>query len=99
MKFKNIIESKEVIEVAINNSRLKFLRFVAESISLKKNNESADFLKRLGDLNNKNPRISAITKRRKSIITPKITNYWLYEMKISDLIKRFCENKNYEAIA
>jgi hypothetical protein len=99
MKFKNIIENKEVIEIAIKNSRLKFLRFISESIILNKNNESVDYLKRLMDLNKKNPRITSITVRRKSIINPKENDYWLYEMKISDLVKRFCENKNYEAIA
>jgi len=98
MKYKNIIEDKEVIEVAIKHSRLKFLRFIWESISSHKNNESTVYLKKLREINKKNPRISLISKRRKSIVNTKNLSYWLFDIKISDLVKRFCENKNYEAI-
>ena len=101
MKVKNIITNKEVIDTAINESRLNFLRYLWESLLMKKI-DSFDYLKRLKEINKKKPRNSVLVQRRRSLIRQQggstESNTWIFKIRISDLVKRFCENKNFEAI-
>lgn len=104
IKYKNEVHDPNLPNIAIENSSLKFLRFIWESTTSGENNNksSLSIIKLLINKSYSSSSNSNKNKKRKSILIQNLGNNNFnsgkHSFTISDLINRFVEKKNDRAI-